>query len=205
MCPKFQVYRDTAGKTRFRLRADNNQIVAVGEAYDHQACIKAITSILRNRNAAVQDLTVNETSDAPNPKFEVYLNEDNRFRFCLRGVDGGVIAQGEAYDTKQACLNAIEVIRYANDASIEDPFVTEIVIDAELQRRPDITMNVIKPTGVVIRLGDQSEKQRLPSFPVVSLFTLLSLEFAMGLTEGVMNAVGGTRQATIKSVAANLK
>jgi uncharacterized protein YegP (UPF0339 family) len=203
MCPKFQVYRDAAGKTRFRLRADNNQIVAVGEAYDHQGCIKAINSILSNRNAVVTDLTVNAASDAPNPKFELYLDGDDRFRFCLRGVDGEVIAQGEAYDTKQACLNAIEVVRCAYAASVEDPFVAEIVLDTELTRKPDITISVIKPAGVVIRLGDQSAKQSLPSFPVLSLFTLLSLELAMGLTEGVMNAVSSTRQTAVKSAAPN--
>jgi uncharacterized protein len=59
MCPKFQVYKDKAGKTRFRLRTDNNQIIAVGEAHEqHDGCIKGLTSRLNNRNAPIEDLTV---------------------------------------------------------------------------------------------------------------------------------------------------
>ena len=34
MAGKFEVYEDKAGKFRFRLKAGNGEIVAVGEAYD---------------------------------------------------------------------------------------------------------------------------------------------------------------------------
>ena len=32
--PKFEVYADKAGKIRFRLKAANGQVIAVGEAYE---------------------------------------------------------------------------------------------------------------------------------------------------------------------------
>ena len=42
---KFQVYKDAAGKFRFRLRVGNNRIVAVGEAHEqHAGCINGIRS-----------------------------------------------------------------------------------------------------------------------------------------------------------------
>jgi uncharacterized protein YegP (UPF0339 family) len=70
--PKFQVYKDAAGKYRFRLRADNNKIIAVGEAYEQYAsCINGIRSIQRNFNAPVEDTTV-EGQRFSNPKFQVY-------------------------------------------------------------------------------------------------------------------------------------
>ena len=54
--PKFQVYKDSAGKFRFRLRAENNEIVAVGEAYEKFAsCLNGIKSIQKNCNAKVED------------------------------------------------------------------------------------------------------------------------------------------------------
>ena len=34
MAGKFEVYQDKAGKFRFRLKAGNGEIVAVGEAYE---------------------------------------------------------------------------------------------------------------------------------------------------------------------------
>lgn len=47
--PKFEVYADKAGKTRFRLKSTNGQIIAVGEAYESKAgCMNGIESIRKN-------------------------------------------------------------------------------------------------------------------------------------------------------------
>jgi uncharacterized protein len=194
MCPKFQVYKDKAGKTRFRLRADNNQIIAVGEAYEqHDGCIKGVTSLLNNRNAPIEDLTVGGGKNEPNPKFELYYDSEGKFRFRLLAGNGEIIAVGEAYESKRACLDGIELVRCCYTASVEDPFVTEVVIGSELPRIPEITIGVIKPAGVVIRLGDQAQMQKERGLPVISLLTLLGFEFAFGLTEGVLKAVSSSR------------
>jgi uncharacterized protein YegP (UPF0339 family) len=37
MAGKFEVYEDRGGKYRFRLKASNGQVVAVGEAYETKA------------------------------------------------------------------------------------------------------------------------------------------------------------------------
>lgn len=37
MAGKFELYQDKAGKWRFRLKAGNGQVVAVGEAYESKA------------------------------------------------------------------------------------------------------------------------------------------------------------------------
>lgn len=204
MCPKFRIYKDTAGQTHFRLRADNNQIVVVGEAYgQHDECVKTITSIINARNAPIDDLTVKGNGRTLNPKFEIYYDADNKIRFRLRASDGAVIAQGEAYDTKTACLEGIEVVRCCYLASVESSFVTEIVLDTEIPRIPDITIGVVKPPSVVIPLGDQTGK-RAP-LQVLSLFSLLGLEFALGLTEGVLNVVGKSREAAVESVASSVQ
>ncbi len=48
-CPKFEVYKDKAGEFRFRLKAGNGQIVAVGEGYTTRAnCINGIESVKKN-------------------------------------------------------------------------------------------------------------------------------------------------------------
>ena len=47
--PKFEVYKDKAGEFRFRLKARNGEIIAVGEAYKAKAsCLNGIDSIRRN-------------------------------------------------------------------------------------------------------------------------------------------------------------
>lgn len=47
--PKFEVYEDKAGEFRFRLKAANGQIIAVGEGYKAKAgCKNGIESIKKN-------------------------------------------------------------------------------------------------------------------------------------------------------------
>ena len=47
--PKFEVYTDKAGETRFRLKARNGEIIATGESYKAKAsCLKGIESIRKN-------------------------------------------------------------------------------------------------------------------------------------------------------------
>jgi uncharacterized protein YegP (UPF0339 family) len=205
MCPKFQVYRDTAGKTRFRLRADNNQIIAVGEAYaQHDGCIKGLTGLLNSRSAPIEDLTTRGSKrNGPNPKFEVYYDSEGKFRFRVIAANGEIAAVGEAYESKSACFEGIELVRCCYAASVEDPFVTEVVICSELPRIPDITIDVVKPAGAVIRLGDEAPVRNQMGLPVVSLLTLLGFEFVFGLSEGVLKAVGKSREATVGSAAAS--
>ena len=47
--PKFELYADKRGEFRFRLKAANGQIVAVGEGYKAKAsCKNGIASIVKN-------------------------------------------------------------------------------------------------------------------------------------------------------------
>ena len=47
--PKFELYTDKAGEYRFRLKARNGEIIAVGEGYKAKAsCLNGIDSIRRN-------------------------------------------------------------------------------------------------------------------------------------------------------------
>jgi len=47
--PKFELYVDKAKKFRFRLKARNGQIIAVGEAYSAKtSCLNGIESIRKN-------------------------------------------------------------------------------------------------------------------------------------------------------------
>lgn len=54
---KYEVYQDKSGKYRFRLKAANGQVVAVGEAYESKrACLNGIKSIQRNANSPIVEL-----------------------------------------------------------------------------------------------------------------------------------------------------
>ncbi len=47
--PKFEIYADKRGEFRFRLKAANGQIIAIGEGYKAKAsCLNGIASIIKN-------------------------------------------------------------------------------------------------------------------------------------------------------------
>ena len=47
--PKFEIYTDKKGEFRYRLKATNGQIIAVGEGYKAKAsCFNGIDSVKRN-------------------------------------------------------------------------------------------------------------------------------------------------------------
>ncbi|HNR87411.1 MAG TPA: YegP family protein [Spirochaetota bacterium] len=49
MAAKFEVYKDGKGEYRFRLKAANGEIIAVGEGYSNkQSCLNGIESIKKN-------------------------------------------------------------------------------------------------------------------------------------------------------------
>ena len=47
--PKFEVYQDKKGEYRFRLKATNGQIIAVGEGYTTlKSCLNGVESVRKN-------------------------------------------------------------------------------------------------------------------------------------------------------------
>jgi uncharacterized protein YegP (UPF0339 family) len=44
-------------------------------------------------------------------KFEWYKDKKGKFRFRLKAGNGQIIAQSEAYETKDSCLNGIESVK----------------------------------------------------------------------------------------------
>ncbi len=106
MAGKFEVYKDKAGKFRYRLKAGNGQIILTGEAYNSKdACIQGIESVKKNSRK--------ETA------FETYEDKKGGFRFRLKAANGEIIGQGESYTAKSGCANGIaSVAKNAPDAKI---------------------------------------------------------------------------------------
>lgn len=57
--PKFEIYKDTAGKFRWRLKAPNSEIIASGESYEsRESCRKGIQSVKANAaKAEIAEIT----------------------------------------------------------------------------------------------------------------------------------------------------
>jgi len=95
---KFEVYKDKAGKYRYRLKAGNGQVVLTGEAYNSKnACLDCVDSVKKNSQK--------ETA------FEVYEDKKGGFRFRLKAANGEIIGQGEAYNSRSGCLKGVESVK----------------------------------------------------------------------------------------------
>lgn len=57
--PQFEIYKDAAGKFRFRLKATNGEIIAEGQGYESkEGCEKGIAAVKTDApKAQTKDLT----------------------------------------------------------------------------------------------------------------------------------------------------
>ena len=132
MPAKYQVYRDMAGKFRFRLRAENNKIVAVSEAYERKAgVINGVKSVQSNCQSKIEDKTI-QAEKISNPKFEMFTDVASKYRFNLKAANGEIIAASEGYETKQGCMNGIKAVQNSCSAEIEDLTVTQAVEETKM-------------------------------------------------------------------------
>jgi uncharacterized protein YegP (UPF0339 family) len=60
MAGKFEIYKDRAGKFRFRLKASNGEIIAVSEAYNAKvSALGGVESVRKNApDAKIDDQTM---------------------------------------------------------------------------------------------------------------------------------------------------
>ena len=179
MPAKYQVYEDMAGKFRFRLRAGNNKIVAVSEAYEAKAgAMNGVKSVQTNCQSKIEDTTI-PGEKLPNPKYTVFKDAAGEYRFNLTAANGEIIAQSEGYETKQGCMHGIEAVQKSCDAEIEgmpvapveEPVVEEAVVAAvapvgtaetklELYKLPETVTKgqIVKCEGKLTRLSGEPIK-----------------------------------------------
>ena len=117
------VIRKTNTGIKFDLKAGNGEVIATSEVYESAAsCRKGVASVQKNAPiAAVENQTVEGYAKEKHPKFEVYLDKAEEFRFRLKATNGQIIAVSEGYKAHAGCLNGIESVKKnAPDATIEN-------------------------------------------------------------------------------------
>ena len=104
------VIRKTNTGIKFDLKAGNGEVIATSEVYESAAsCRKGVASVQKNAPiAAVENQTVEGYAKEKHPKFEVYKDKAEEFRFRLKATNGQIIAVSEGYTSLAGCLNGIE-------------------------------------------------------------------------------------------------
>lgn len=110
---KFQLKKTESGFS-FNLVADNNEIIATSQIYATKAgCMKGISSVESNAPfAPIEDQTVQGYQAEENPKFEIFKDKVDEYRFRLKAGNGEIIAVSEAYKAKDGCLKGIDSVKY---------------------------------------------------------------------------------------------
>lgn len=120
---KFVIKQTNTGH-KFDLLATNGQVIATSQVYKSlTSCKKGVESVRVNSvKAGVEDQTVEGYQPINHPKFELYLDKAEEFRFRLKAANGQIIAVSEGYTTMKNCKNGVaSVQKNAPDA----PVVTE--------------------------------------------------------------------------------
>ncbi len=110
MSAKFEIKIAKNGEYMFNLYASNGRVIATSETYTAlHNCKGGIESIKVNATAPIADLTLGE-EDVPHPRYEVFLDREERFRFHLKASNGEIICASQGYSTKQSALDGIASI-----------------------------------------------------------------------------------------------
>ncbi|MDF2948646.1 MAG: hypothetical protein K0R07_664 [Sedimentibacter sp.] len=107
------VVREVSSGYKFDLKATNGQVVASSEVYKSKAgCLKGLESVRMNAPVAnLENQTIEGHDVVKNPKFEIYLDKADEFRFRLKAKNGEIIATSEGYKTMDSCKNGVESVR----------------------------------------------------------------------------------------------
>jgi uncharacterized protein len=106
---KFEVYQSgQKNEFRFRLKADNGQIILSSEGYTTKAsCLNGIESV--KKNAADQT------------RFNKTKTPTNMYRFSITATNNQIIGTSQNYKSESGCKNGIEsVMKNASRAEITE-------------------------------------------------------------------------------------
>lgn len=111
MAGKFELYKDKAGKFRFRLKAGNGENILASEAYEAKpGCKNGIESVIKN---------------STDPKrFIKKSSGPGKFNFNLTAANSQVIGTSQSYSSESGCDNGIKSVgKAAVGAKIDDQTV----------------------------------------------------------------------------------
>ncbi len=108
---RFEYYKTAKGYYNYRLKASNNETIAVSGSTGYASitnCKAGIESVRKNVNAPIEDQTIKNPISLTCPKFELYLDKASKFRYRLFARNGELICRSEdGYATKDSCKKGI--------------------------------------------------------------------------------------------------
>ena len=123
---KFEIKKSKDGRFVFNLYASNNVIVATSQIYSSStSAMNGIKSVISNAaTAPIEDQSLKTVITVPFPKWEIYLDKGEQYRFRLCASNGSCVCHSQGYTSKANCKKGIEsIIKFASDAEITKAYL----------------------------------------------------------------------------------
>ncbi len=124
----FEIKKAKDGRFVFNLYASNHVIVATSQIYStSQAAVNGINSVITNaKKAPIEDTTLKKFEAQPFPKWEIYLDKSEQFRFRLYAPNGSCICHSQGYTSKANCKNGIaSIIKSCENSEITKAYLNK--------------------------------------------------------------------------------
>ena len=141
----FEIFEDKAGEWRWRLRASNDELVAVSEqGFASKGGVVKALDVVRRNVAEAEDHTEAQTAeDGSEVKggkgFEIYEDNAGKWRWRLRASNGELIAVSEqGFASKSGVGKALDVVR-RNAAAAEGHTEPDAAVESTPEAAPKRT------------------------------------------------------------------
>lgn len=120
---KFVYYKTAKGFYNFKLKAFNNETISVSGGSGYKSltgCKAGMESLRKNVNAHIEDQTLKTFETLSKPKFELYKDKAEKYRYRLIAKNGEIICVSEGgYASKDSCKKGIlSLAKWAPNAEV---------------------------------------------------------------------------------------
>lgn len=125
---KFEIKKSKDGRYVFNLYASNNVIVATSQVYSSStSAMNGIKSVIANApTAPIEDQTLKTFETLSFPKWEIYRDKGEQYRFRLSASNGSCVCHSQGYTSKANCKKGIEsIIKFASGAEINKAYLNK--------------------------------------------------------------------------------
>ena len=121
---KFDIQKAKDGRFFFSLYSSNGAVVAYSQIYSSLSSVNTgIASVISNASKAeIEDTTLKKPTSLPCPKWEIYIDKAEQYRFRLYATNGLCVCHSShGYSTKSGCKGGIDSIkRFASEEASVD-------------------------------------------------------------------------------------
>lgn len=109
-----QIYKDNGGRFRFKMKAANGFVIGHSQGYANKhSCKGGINAVIAIADADTVDTTKGDyKSPVGRPVFEIYRDNENKFRFRLRAANAVNLLASQGYTTKENCYGGIKSVKH---------------------------------------------------------------------------------------------